>query len=49
MAQGFAQMSGFDFQKIFRHVVKPMTIKVVIIFALSMEWKLYKLDITMPF
>lgn len=48
IAQGFDQIR-FDFQEIFSHVLKPITIQFIILVALSKQWKLYQLDINDSF
>lgn len=40
VAQGFHQVQGFDFQKTFSPVVKPVTVRIVLTLALSRQWQI---------
>jgi len=38
-------MLGFDFHETFSLMVKPITIKVIITFVVTYDWKLFELDV----
>jgi hypothetical protein len=41
LAQGFSQVEGLDFGKIFAHVIHLEAIMILLAFAASKEFKLY--------
>lgn len=49
VAKGFHQVAGFDFNETFSPVVKPTTIRVVLIVALNKGWCKRQLDINNTF
>ena len=49
VAQGFHQVHGFDFHETFSHVINPVTIQIILTFALSHKWKLFQLDVNNVF
>ena len=49
VAKGFHQVAGFDFNETFSPVVKPATIRVVLIVALSRRWIIRQLDVNNAF
>jgi hypothetical protein len=49
VAQGFSQVEGLDFEKIFAHVAHLETIWILLAFASSKEFKLYQMDVKSVF
>uniref|UniRef100_A0A803P8J1 Integrase catalytic domain-containing protein n=1 Tax=Cannabis sativa TaxID=3483 RepID=A0A803P8J1_CANSA len=49
VAKGFHQQAGFDFDETFSHVVKPITIRVVLTIAVTRGWSIRKLDVNNAF
>lgn len=49
VAKGFVQQPCFDFRETFSHVVKPVTVHVVLTLALSKGWSLRQLDVNNAF
>lgn len=49
VAKGFHQVPVFDFSETFSHVIKPVTVRVVLSHALSCEWPIKQLDINNAF
>jgi hypothetical protein len=49
VAQGFSQVEGLDFEKIFDHVAHLETIWILLAFASSKEFKLYQMDVKSVF
>ena len=49
VAKGFLQLVSFDFTKTFSLVVKPITIRIVLIIALSNGWYVRQLDVNNAF
>lgn len=45
VAQGFTQISGFDFSHTFRPVVKATTVRIVLSLATTNRWSLHQLDV----
>lgn len=44
VAKGFHQRFGYDFNDMFSPVVKPITIRVILILALTHRWELQQID-----
>jgi len=49
VAKGFHQVHGFGFHETFSHVIKPVTIRIILTLALSHGWKLFQLDVNNAF
>ena len=49
VAKGFHQVCGFDFHETFSPVIKHVTIRIILTFALSYGWKLFQLDMNNAF
>ena len=49
VAKGFHQQVGFDYSETFSPVVKPATIRVILMLALSQNWVIHQLDINNAF
>jgi len=49
VAKGFHQVQGFDFTKTFSHVIKPITIRLILTLALSYKWPIQQLDVNNAF
>jgi hypothetical protein len=49
IAQGFSQVEGLDFRKIFAHVAHLETIRILLAFATSKGFKLYQMDVKITF
>ena len=49
VAKGFHQVHGFDFHETFSPVIKPVTIRIILTFALSYGWNLFQLDVINAF
>jgi hypothetical protein len=47
VAQGYCQVKGLDFEKIFAHVARLEAIRMLLAFAASKEFKLYQMDVKM--
>ena len=45
MAQGYTQKEGIDYDEIFAHVARLEAIRILLVFACSMNFKLYQMDI----
>jgi hypothetical protein len=45
IAQGFSQVEGVDFGKIFAHVAHLVAIRILLAFAASKRFKLYQMDV----
>lgn len=45
VARGFTQQRGIDFEDTFSQMVKPTTIRIVLIIALQRRWKIRQLDV----
>jgi hypothetical protein len=49
VAQGFSQVEGLDFGKIFTHVARFEAIRIILAFITSKEFKLYQMDVKSSF
>jgi len=49
VAKGFHQREGHDFTDTFSPVIKPTTIRLVLIIALSSSWPIHQIDINNAF
>lgn len=49
VAQGYSQVTGFDFTKTFSQVVKPTTIKVILNIVVFSSWTIKQLDVNNAF
>lgn len=49
VAKGYSQQFGFDFNETFSLVVKPITIRIIMIIALTNQWNIRKLDMNNAF
>ncbi|GAU16981.1 hypothetical protein TSUD_37390 [Trifolium subterraneum] len=49
VAKGFTQCPGIDFKETFAPVVRPQTIKIILIIALTKGWKMHQLDVNNAF
>jgi hypothetical protein len=49
VAQGFNQVEGLDFGKIFAHVTRLKAIRILLAFAASKRFKLYQIDVKSAF
>jgi hypothetical protein len=49
VAQGFSQVEGLDFGKIFAHVARLEAIMILLAFATSIGFKLYQMDVKSDF
>jgi hypothetical protein len=49
VAQGFSQVEGLDFGKIFAHVACLKAIRILLAFAVSKGFKLYQIDVKNTF
>jgi hypothetical protein len=45
VAQGFSQVEGLDFEKIFAHVARLEAIRILLAFVASKGFKLYQMDV----
>jgi len=45
VAKGFYQVQGFDFNEAFSPVIRPVTVRLIIILALTHHWDLFQLDV----
>lgn len=45
VAKGFSQKEGIDFCETFSPVIKPATVRLVLILATIFSWKLHQLDV----
>jgi hypothetical protein len=48
-AQGFTQVEGLDFREIFAHVARLEAIRILLAFAASKRFKLYRMDVKSVF
>jgi hypothetical protein len=49
VAQGFSQVEGLDFEKIFAPIVRLEAIRILLAFAASKGFKLYQMDVKSTF
>jgi hypothetical protein len=49
VAQGFSQVEGLDFRKIFAHVARLEVISILLAFDTSKGFKLYQIDVKSNF
>jgi hypothetical protein len=49
VTQGFSQVEGLDFEKIFAHVAHLETIRILLAFAVFKGFKLYQIDVKSAF
>jgi hypothetical protein len=49
VAQGFSQMKGLDFGKIFAHVARLETIRILLAFTAFKRFKHYQMDVKSAF
>jgi hypothetical protein len=49
IAQGFSQVEGLDFGETFAPVARLRTIRILLVFAASMGFKLYQIDVKSDF
>jgi hypothetical protein len=49
IAQGFNQVEGLDFIKIFAHVARLEVIRILLAFVASKRFKLYRIDVKSDF
>jgi hypothetical protein len=49
VAQGFSQVEGLDFGKIFAHVTRLKAIRILLAFAAFKGFKLYQIDVKSTF
>ena len=49
VAKGFHQQAGLDYTETFSHVAKPVTIRILLTFAVQYNWFLHQLDISNAF
>jgi hypothetical protein len=49
IAQGFSQVEGLDFGETFTHVAHLETIRILLAFVTSKEFKLYQMDVKSDF
>ena len=47
VARGFSQQEGIDYLEMFSPVVKPITIRLVLIIVVSYGWNIHQLDVSM--
>jgi len=49
VAKGYHQVQGFDFYETFSHVVKKLTIQIILALAAQYNWSLTQLDVKNAF
>lgn len=49
VAKGFHQVQGFDFHETFSPMVKPVTVRIILILAMSIQWQITQLDVNSAF
>ena len=49
MAHGFSQKEGIDYEKIFVHVTRYTSIRLVLALAIVMKWKIHQMDVKTVF
>jgi hypothetical protein len=49
IAQGYSQVEGQDFEKIFAHVARFKAIRIILVFTASKVFKLYQMDVKILF
>jgi hypothetical protein len=49
VAQGFSQVEGLDFEKIFAHVARLEAIRILLVFVASKRFKLYQMNVKSSF
>lgn len=49
VAQGYTQQEGIDYDATFSPVIKPVTIRIMLSLAISLQWPIHQLDISNAF
>lgn len=49
VAKGFHQKEGFDFNRTFSPVIKPVTIRIILTLALTYRWNIQHIDVNNAF
>ena len=49
VAQGFTQIAGYDYNETYSPVVKPSTIRVVLLYVVTSAWPTHQIDVNNAF